>query len=129
MNLKNYFSDKIGVGVISTANDKGEVNGAIYAKPHVLGDETIAFIMRDRLTRANLQHNSLAHYMFIEHEHGFHGVRLSLVMKEEIKDKETIASLSRRSTMGNDEDEERYLVSFKVQKAIALIGGKEIEFH
>lgn len=129
MDIKNYFSDKLGVGVLSTANDKGEVNGAIYAKPHVLGDETVAFIMRDRLTRANLQRNSQAHYMFIEHEHGYHGVRLSLEMKEEVKDQETIASLSRRKTMDNEEGEERFLVSFKVQKALQLIGGKEIDFN
>lgn len=129
MNLKNYFSDKVGVGVISTANDKGEVNSAVYAKPHVMEDDTIAFIMRDRLTRANLQHNPNAHYLFIEHEHSYHGIRLNLVMKEEVKDKERIALLSRRNTLDKSEDEERFLVLFKVRKALALIGGEEIEIH
>ena len=129
MNLKNYFSEKTGLGVISTANDNGEVNGAVYAKPHVLGEKTVAFIMRDRLTRANLQRNGRAHYMFIEHEHGYRGVRLSLVMTEEVKDREAIAALSRRNTKENDEAEERFLVSFKVKKSLALIGDQEIEFN
>jgi hypothetical protein len=129
MNLKNYFSEKIGLGVISTANDNGEVNGAVYAKPHVLGDKTVAFIMRDRLTRANLQRNGRAHYMFIEHEHGYRGVRLSLVMTEEVRDKETIAALSRRNANENGEAEERFLVLFKVEKSLALIGGQEMEFN
>lgn len=129
MNLKNYFSEEIGLGVISTANDNGEVNGAVYAKPHVLGDKTVAFIMRDRLTRVNLQRNGRAHYMFIEHEHGYRGVRLSLVMTEEVRDKETIAALSRRNTNENGEAEERFLVLFKVEKSLALIGGQEMELN
>ena len=83
MNLTDYFAKKKGFGVISTSNDKGEVNSAVYAKPHVTGTDSIAFIMRDRLSRANLQSNSQANYMFIEHDQGFHGVRLSLTMTGE----------------------------------------------
>lgn len=127
MNIDNYFNEKSGFGVISSSNDKGEVNSAVYAKPHVIDNNTIAFIMRDRLTRKNLQSNPLAHYMFIEHDHGFHGVRLSLTMLEESQDPERIKALSRRGTAGDDE-ENRYLVTFTVNKALMLVGGEEKSF-
>jgi hypothetical protein len=129
MNLRDYFKGKSGVGVISTSNDMGEVNSAVYAKPHVNGTDSISFIMRDRLTRANLQTNPQANYLFIEHDHGFHGVRLSLTMTGEEQDEEKIAALSRRPYSGSSKDEERYLVSFKVDRALVLIGGEEIELE
>jgi len=124
MNIDNYFTEKSGFGVLSTSNEKGEVNSAVYAKPHVIDNNTIAFIMRDRLTRQNVHENPLAHYMFVEHDHGFHGVRLSLTMLEESQDQERISSLSRRSTTEASE-EERYLVTFTVNKALTLVGGEE----
>lgn len=126
MNLTDYFAEKKGFGVISTSNDKGEVNSAVYAKPHVMGPNSIAFIMRDRLSRANLQSNSQANYMFIEHDHGFRGVRLSLAMTGEEHDVEKIDALARRS-YGDDGEDKRSLVSFRVDKVLALIGGEEIE--
>ena len=127
MKLQEYFSGKAGVGVVSTSNQKGEVNSAVYAKPHVTGKNTVAFIMRDKLTRANLQENAKANYLFIDHDHGFKGVRLYLTMTGEVQDKEMIAALSRRAAA--DEDNDRFLVSFNVDKALALIGGDEIELE
>ena len=129
MKLRDYFSGKTGVGVISTSNDSGEVNSAIYAKPHVLDDGSVSFIMRDRLTHANLQTNPQANYLFIEHEHGFKGVRLSLTKKDELHDKELINSLSRRTAANDSDNEERFLVSFTVNKVLTLIGGDEIELQ
>ena len=126
MNLTDYFAEKKGFGVISTSNDKGEVNSAVYAKPHVMDTNSIAFIMRDRLSRANLQSNSQANYMFIEHGHGFRGVRLSLTMTGEEHDTEKIDALARRSYKDDGEDK-RSLVSFRVDKVLALLGGEEIE--
>ena len=76
-----------GVGILATADSEGVVDTAIYSRPHFL-DGKIAFIMRDRLTRANLQTNPQANYMFIEHDHGFRGVRLSLTMTGEEQDEE-----------------------------------------
>ncbi len=125
MNLHNYFSGKSGFGVISTSNNQGEVNSAVYAKPHVVDNTTIAFIMRDKLTRKNVNENSQAHYMFIEHNHGFNGVRLSLTMLEESQDQEQIQALSRRSSAGDSDDAERFLVTFTVNKALTLVGGEE----
>lgn len=128
MNIRDYFTEKVGVGVISTSNHRGEVNSAVYAKPHVTGTDTVAFIMRDRLTRANLLENAKANYLFIEHDHGYKGIRISLTKLEENQDKELIKSLSRRNTR-KDDTEERFLVTFTVDKVLTLIGGEEIEIH
>jgi hypothetical protein len=127
MNLHDYFKDKSGFGVISTSNSKGEVNSAVYAKPHIIDSTTVAFIMRDRLTRKNVHENPKAHYMFIEHKHGFNGVRLSLTMLEESQDQDRIKSLSRRPASDNDEAD-RFLVTFTVNKALMLLGGDEAIF-
>jgi hypothetical protein len=125
MNLHDYFNEKSGFGVISTSNNSGEVNSAIYAKPHVIGNNRIAFIMRDRLTRKNVLENPLAHYMFIEHEHGFHGIRMTLTMLEESQDQERIKALSRRPAGSGSDEAERFLVTFAVSKVLMLVRGEE----
>ena len=66
MDLKAYFRDHRGHGVLSTSNDKGEVGIAMFAKPHVMDDGTVAFIMQHKQTHANLQTNPHAAYLFIE---------------------------------------------------------------
>lgn len=129
MNLHEYFSNKSGFGVISTSNNNGEVNSAVYAKPHIIDDNTVAFIMRDRLTHKNVLENPQAHYMFIEHNQGFHGVRLSLTMIDESQDQERINALSRRPSNGDSDDVKRFLVSFTVDKVLTLVGGEEVKIQ
>ena len=55
MNLKDYFEQAQGTGVLATADSEGKVNAAIYSRPHVLDDGTVVFLMRQRLTHHNLQ--------------------------------------------------------------------------
>ena len=55
MTLKDYFTVTDGVGILSTADQKGVVDAALYSKPHCMEDGTLAFIMRDRLTHANIE--------------------------------------------------------------------------
>ncbi len=127
MDLKQYFTDTEGVGVLSTADADGKVNSAIYSRPHLLEDGYLSFIMRDRLTRSNLQQNPSAHFLFMEKEKGFSGVRIYLEKVKEIEDKELIAQLSRRKKRSNmDEDSTSFLVSFKVIKILELLGDKEL---
>ena len=40
MKLEEYFDLKKGVGVLSTADDEGKVDAAIYARPHFMDDGT-----------------------------------------------------------------------------------------
>ena len=50
MDIKDYFENAEGNGILSTADGKGKVDAAIYSRPHFMDDGTIALIMRDRLT-------------------------------------------------------------------------------
>ncbi len=128
MDLKKYFTDTDGIGVLSTADDKGRVNSAIYSRPHFLDDGYVSFIMLDLLTRKNLQENTSAHYLFLEKGGGFSGVRIYLEKVKEIQDDAIIDSLSRRKEKSpeQEKDSARFLVSFKVVKILELIGDKEI---
>ena len=54
MDIRDYFKSKKGLGVLSTADGNGIVNSAIYARPHVMEDGSLVFIMRDRLTHKNI---------------------------------------------------------------------------
>ena len=45
MDLRDYFDNAKGHGVLATSDDKGRVNMAIFSRPHVFEDQTIAFII------------------------------------------------------------------------------------
>ena len=125
MNLLHYIENHEGVGILSTASSGGKVNAAVYARPHVLEPDVIAFIMRERRSRQNLHENRSAHYLFVEKGGKANGIRLQLEMIEEIEDSELIRSISRRKRADND-DEPKHFVTFKVLKALQLIGGQEV---
>ncbi len=127
MKLSEYFEEKMGTGVISTADDKGIVNAAIYSRPHFMDEETIAFIMADRLTHHNLKANPHAAYLFIEAGNTYVGKRLYLTKIKEEKDSPLIATLRRRKTNSASksyETETKYLVYFRIDKVLPLIGDK-----
>jgi len=128
MQLDEYFDNTPGVGVLSTANMGGEVDAALFATPHVLGENQVAFIMRDRLTHKNLQSSPLAVYLFLENGGFFKGIRLFLKKTKESTDKKLIASMTRRH-LPPDEDRARgpkFIVYFEITKTLPLVGtGKE----
>ena len=64
MELQEYFENGKGLGVLSTADAQGVVDAAVYAKPHIMEDGSVAFIMADRLTHHNLQSNPYASAFF-----------------------------------------------------------------
>ncbi len=121
MTLKEYFESVKGRGVLATADVDGKVDAAIYATPHFIEDETIAFIMRDRLTHHNLESNSHAAYLFMESGGGFAGKRLFLTKTREEQDSELLHSIRRKEYSG-DEKEPKFLVFFQIDKVLPLIG-------
>ncbi len=121
MDLKAYFENTRGVGVLATADGDGKVDAAIYARPHFMEDGTIAMIMRDRLTHHNLQSNPHAAYLFHEDSPGYKGKRLFLTRVGEEQDTELLQSLRRRQYI-DEKDETRFLVFFKVDKELPLVG-------
>lgn len=124
MELKEYFESTKGIGVLSTADKDGKVNAAIYARPHFLEDGSIAFIMRDRLTHHNIQSNPDAAYLFVEDGPGYKGKRLYLTKIREEQDSALIESLRRRS-YADDKEKMRFLVVFRLNETLPLIGAGE----
>ncbi len=121
MNLKDYFKTTTGSGVLSTADDNGKVDAAIYSRPHFIDQDKPAFIMRDRLSHNNLQSNPHAVYLFIEDGPGYKGKRLYLTKVREEKNSDRIASLQRRK-YETEIKEDRFLVFFKVESERPLVG-------
>lgn len=124
MDLNQYFEGKEGIGILSTADAEGNVDSAIYAIPHVIDAETVAFIMRPRRSYGNLGQNPKAAYLFVEKGPGYQGKRLYLQKTQEEKSQEKI-NLLRRSQHGCNDDAEATLVYFKVTNIRPLVGDKE----
>ncbi len=121
MKLNEYFDHNKGFGVLSTADGDGQVDAAIYARPHIMEDGTLAFIMRDRLSHHNLQSNPHATYLFKEEGSGYRGKRLFLTRVREEKNTELLESFRRRKSAYRD-GEDRFLVFFKLDRELPLVG-------
>ncbi len=123
MNLKEYFDTTKGTGVLSTADSNGNVDAAIYARPHVFDDNNIAVIMRDRLTHENIKQNPKAAYLFKEDGPGYKGKRFFLTKIREEENPDIIDEICRRCYPDDTEfNEPRHLVVFHIDKELPLIG-------
>ena len=78
-------------------------------------------VMRDRLSHHNLQTNPHAAYLFHEEGPGYKGKRLFLTKIREEKDTDLLKSLRRRQYPDKD-GEDRFLVFFKVDQELPLVG-------
>ncbi len=127
MDLKTYFEKAKGFGILATSDKEGHVNSAVYSRPHIMNDGTLAFIMNDRLTHHNLKTNDHACYLFREGgDQGYKGKRLYLHKVGEEQDSDLLKQLKRRTY---PEDKEyktpKYLVFFKLDNELPLIGPGE----
>ena len=125
--LLEYFQDVAGIGILSTSDADGRSDLAIYARPHVFDNETIAFIMRESLSYQNLKSNPHAAYMFIESESRYKGIRLYLKKIDEEFDPEIVNKFRRKpkKTCGDGGNEASYLVRFHVERTRPLVGDNE----
>lgn len=127
MELKEYFENAEGTGVLATADKEGKVDAAIYSRPHILDDGSAAFVMRDRLMHENVKSNPHAAYLFKEDGPGYRGKRLFLTKTREEQDSELTDQLKRR-WLTPEEDRAKgpkFLVVFTIDKVLPLIGGGE----
>ena len=127
MTLKEYLQSASGKGVLATADAKGKVDAAIYATPHILEDQTLAFIMRDHLTHHNLQSNPYATYLFIEDGHHYKGIRLFLKKIREDTDPDLIGQMTRRFLTPEQDKAKgpKFIVYFFLEKMLPLVGTGE----
>ena len=123
MNQSDYFENTEGTGVLATSDSNGNVDVAIYARPHIIDEKTVAFIMNERLSYQNITSNPKAAYLFLENCPGYKGKRLYLTKIKEKTDKELIDSIRRRKTEKYQEtDSKKHLVYFRVDRVKALVG-------
>ena len=124
MNLANYFENTKGRGVLATADAAGRVNIAYYASPHIMDNETVAFIMNDRRSHENVTDNPNAAYLFTAHptetDSSLRGIRLYLTMNKEEANTKRLYELKRRYT--GDTDKTLYLVFFHIESVRPLTG-------
>jgi hypothetical protein len=125
MQLSEYFEKTKGRGIMSTADSTGHLTAAIYAKPHFLEENSVAFIMADRLTHQNLQSNPHAVYLFMESGEGYAGKRLYLTKTKEEKNSPLIEQIRRRESCSEEyQKKDRFLVYFTIDRTLPLIGDK-----
>lgn len=122
MNLSDYFDSAKGRGVLATADKDGKVDLAMYGRPYVFDDKTVAFIMTERLTHENLRTNPWAAYLFTEEAGEYKGIRLYLKKLSEEEDPDLVAQICRRCAYSHYESGRRYVVRFSVEKALPLTG-------
>ena len=127
MKLSDYFENTKGRGIISTADANGHLTSAVYARPHFLDEETVAFIMADRLTHKNLESNPHAVYLFMESGEGYSGKRLYLIKTKEEANSPEIERIRRKDSCPADDEymkKNRFLVHFTIDKVLPLVGDK-----
>ena len=128
MDLKEYFESTEGFGVLSTSDENGLVNAAVYTKPQVIDDSRVAFIMGDKLTHANTQKNPQAVFLYREEGPGYEGKRLYLKKESETDDPDLIKKtcVSEYPTVFCEPHylDNAYLVTFAVDMVLPLVGAK-----
>lgn len=125
--LSEYFKKTEGRCVLATANGEGVVDAAVYSRPHVIDEETVAFIMLDRLSHENLKTNPHAAFLFMEAGERFVGKRLFLTKIREEENQEVVEQFRRKKAydLPGDDTKKRFLVYFHVDKVLPLIGDHE----
>jgi hypothetical protein len=124
MNLKEYFENTTGLGILATSDPEGNVDVAIYSRPHVNDDGTVMFVMADRLSHSNIQSNPKAAFLFREDGGGYRGTRIYLEKFREEKNSHLIDQL-RTKKHGKQDDaspKDRFLVYFTVTRVRPLTG-------
>jgi len=77
MNLIDLFQQQ-GLGIMATVSKDGAVNTAVYARPHVIDEQTLVWGMTNGRTYRNISENPQASFLFKASGPGFSGVRLAL---------------------------------------------------
>jgi hypothetical protein len=125
MSLTEYFENIKGLGVLATSDSDGNIDIAVYSRPYIIDEKTIAFSMLEKRSYSNIKSNPRAAYMFVEQGEGYAGKRLHLTKTGEEKDEERIKQIRQQHSKAKDyEDRVRHLVYFTVDKIRPLVGDK-----
>jgi len=125
MALSEFFENAKGIGILATSDADGNVDLALYARPYIIDEHTIAFSMLERRSFNNIQSNPKATYMFVERGEGYKGTRLYLVKIGEETDANRIKEIKEQHKRRyNTESAGKHLVYFKITETRPLVGGQ-----
>ncbi len=129
MDLAQYFEEHNGVGVLATCDPDSQVDAALYGKPAVIDEHTVAFIMTERLSHKNLKSNLHAAYLFMEKTGSRRGLRLHLTMLREENSPSLIATIREKQPgiYPENDDAAKYVVFFHVDRIRPLVGNGPVE--
>jgi hypothetical protein len=96
MKLAELFPEE-GRGVIGTSDANGVVNLAVFATPHVIDEETLAWGFTEGRSLANLKANPHASYLYLAPTRGYSGWRLALTLKQETDEGELLAMIKEKA--------------------------------
>jgi hypothetical protein len=123
MSLAEYFKTAKGTGVLATCDSDGNVDIAIYARPYVIDNKTIAISMAERLSYQNIQSNPKAAYLFIERGEGYKGKRIYLTKVGEESNPKRIKEIkAKRPSSYKSTGIKKHLVYFTIDKIRPLVG-------
>lgn len=122
MDLQKYFEGTKGIAILSTANSDGDVNSAVYSRPHILEDGNVGFVMNDRRSFKNVQSNPKASLLFVEAGDGYKGLRLYLKKNDATDEQEVVEKYRRHHSSGEGSDCAKYFVRFEIVESRKLVG-------
>ena len=127
MNLEEYFEDAKGRGILATSDSDGNTNAALYSRPYIIDEDTVAFSMLERRSYSYIQSNPRAAFLWVENSPGHNGVRLYLEVTGEELDPEKVKQIkSTRKSHRAPRDVPKHLIYFKVTQTRSLIGDKQL---
>lgn len=97
MRLAELFPEG-GRGIIGTADADGVVNMAVFAIPHIIDEETVAWGFAEGRSINNLRANPHASYLYLAPTRGYSGWRLTLTMTREEDEGELLQKVKELAT-------------------------------
>ena len=124
MHMKTYFNLAKGYGVLTTASKDAVPNGAIFSAPVEATEDTVSFLMWEKLTFEYLRENPNACYLFFEAGGFSKGKRLIMKRIAVETNTEKIMKLKGEHYPEEEIDGKRnlHLVTFKVLEESPLVG-------
>ncbi len=117
--LRQYFKQTKGNGVLITSNRHGQVDAITYPKPIIDQNDYLVFITQDPLVYQNLSHNPQAMFVFLEYFQPNKGLRLKLLKSHE--ENETAIQYSMQSqNFSKKQSEIKHIISFHLQDKLPL---------
>ena len=123
MDIARYFNENEGTGILATADGRGKVDMAVYEKPEVIDNDTIALRMLERRSYQNITTNPHAAYTFIEAAGNYQGRRFYLKMIDDKSGEERVRELKAQNLPLTDPAlAGKHFVTFKIVEMRPLVG-------